>query len=208
MTTAPTLAITLSERIPKPWAWVADGVLVVLGSLTMAALAQVALPLPFTPVPITGQTLGVLLVGGALGSRRGAASMLLYLLEGAAGLPVFAGGAAGPIVLFGPRGGYLFGFVLAAFCVGLLAERGFDRSFVSAVLAFGIGELVIYSIGVPWLAFFVGAKPALAAGFWPFLPGAVVKAAAAGVLLPVAWAAVRVWDKSEGNGSHPRHRRH
>ena len=197
MSTAPTLALTLSERIPRPWARLADVTLVVAGSLLMAALAQVALPLPFTPVPITGQTLGVLLVGGALGSKRGAASMLLYLLEGAVGLPVFAAGGAGPLVLLGPSGGYLLGFVPAAYLVGWLAERGFDRSFLPAVLAFGLGEVVIYAIGVPWLAFFVGAKQALAAGFWPFLPGAVVKAAAAGALLPVAWAAVRAREKSE-----------
>ena len=191
MTMAPTLALTLSDRIWKPSAAVSGATLVVLGSLVMAGLAQLAVPLPFTPVPITGQTLGVLLVGAALGSRRGAASMLLYVLEGTAGLPVFAGGMAGPQVLLGPRGGYLIGFVLAAFCVGLAAERGFDRSFRSAVLVFGLGELVVYAIGVPWLAFFVGADHALAAGFWPFLPGAVVKAAAAGALLPVAWAVVR-----------------
>lgn len=198
MTTAPTLALTLSERVFwKPSAAVANTTLVVLGSLVMAGLAQLAIPLPFTPVPITGQTLGVLLVGASLGSKRGAASMVLYLVEGAAGLPFFAGGAAGLPVLLGPRGGYLIGFVLAAFAVGLLAERGFDRRFVPAALAFCLGELVVYLHGVTWLAFFVGANQALAAGFWPFLPGAVVKAAAAGALLPVAWAAVRAWDKSD-----------
>ena len=201
MSNASTLALTLSDRIPRPWARLADVTLVLAGSLLMAALAQLAVPLPFTPVPITGQTLGVLLVGGALGSKRGAASMLLYLVEGACGLPVFAAGGAGPLVLFGPHGGYLFGFVAAAYCVGLLAERGFDRSFRSAILAFGLGELVIYAFGVPWLAVFVGTRQALVAGFWPFLPGAVVKAAAAGVLLPGAWAAVRRLDldKDESN---------
>ena len=199
MSNAPTLALTLSERIPQPWARLADVTLVVAGSLLMATLAQLALPLPFTPVPITGQTLGVLLVGGALGSKRGAASMLLYLLEGAAGLPVFAAGGAGPLVLFGPHGGYLFGFVAAAYCVGFAAERGLDRSFRSATLAFALGEIVIYAFGVPWLAVFVGARQALVAGFWPFLPGAVVKAAAAGVLLPLAWVAVRRFDKDEPN---------
>jgi biotin transport system substrate-specific component len=157
----------------------------------MAGLAQLAIPLPFTPVPITGQTLGLLLVGAALGSRRGAASMALYLAEGAAGLPFFAGGAGGLHVLLGPGGGYLVGFLPAAFCVGLLAERGFDRRFGSAVLAFCLGELIVYLHGVPWLALFVGADRALAAGFWPFLPGAVVKAVAAGAILPAAWAAVR-----------------
>lgn len=100
--------------------------LVVAGSLLVALLAQVSIPLPFTPVPVTGQTLGVLLVGGALGSRLGAASLALYLGEGAIGLPVFAGGVGGLPV--GPTGGYLVGFVLMAYVVGYLAERGWDRS--------------------------------------------------------------------------------
>jgi biotin transport system substrate-specific component len=197
MTTAPTLALTLSERVWKPSALVADATLVALGSLVMAGLAQLAIPLPFTPVPITGQTLGVLLVGAALGSRRGAAAMVLYLVEGGAGLPFFAAGGAGPQVLLGPSGGYLLGFVLAAFSVGLLAERGLDRRFRSAALAFCLGELIVYLHGVVWLAFFVGADRALAAGFWPFLPGAVVKAAAGGALLPAAWTAVRAWESGE-----------
>ncbi len=203
MPTPTTLALTLTERVAKPSAAVIDAILVVLGSLTMAGMAQLAIPLPFTPVPITGQTLGLLLVGASLGSRRGAASVVLYLAQGAAGLPFFAGGVGGLHVLLGPGGGYLIGFVPAAFCVGLLAERGYDRRFLSAVLVFGLGELIVYLHGVPWLALFVGADKALAAGFWPFLPGAVVKAAAAGALLPAAWAAVRGRDNRNRRADRP-----
>ena len=106
----------------------------------MAGMAQVRIPLPFTPVPITGQTFAVLLVGAVLGSRRGAASLLLYLMQGLVGLPFFAGGTSGLAILLGPTGGYLVGFIVAAYLVGLLAARGLDRRIPSALLAFLAGE--------------------------------------------------------------------
>jgi biotin transport system substrate-specific component len=189
-----TIALTMSRRLVGSITLARDLLLVGAGSLVMAGLAQVSIPLPFTPVPITGQTLGVLLVGASLGSIRGAASMLLYLFEGGMGLPFFNGGASGFSVFAGPTGGYLIGFVFAAYVVGLLAERGLDRRFGSAVLAFAAGEAIVYLFGVPWLATFVGPDKALTAGFWPFLPGAIIKAALAGALLPSAWRAVGARD--------------
>lgn len=158
--------------------------LIVAGSLLLALLAQVIIPLPFTPVPITGQTYGVLLVGAVLGSRRGSASMLLYILEGSLGLPFFAGGKSG---LSDPTTGYLLGFVLAAFLVGWLAERGWDRRFGSAVLAMLTGEVAIYLAGVPWLAAFLGVEKAIAGGLLPFIPGDAFKLLLAAATLPVAW---------------------
>lgn len=169
--------------------------LVVAGSLLVAALARLEIHLPFTPVPITGQTLGVLLVGAALGPGLGAASMGLYLLEGAVGLPFFAGGASGWSLLqaSSATGGYLWGFVAAAAVVGWLARRGWDRSFRGAVAAMLVGEVVLYAVGVPWLAGALGvpAGRALELGLYPFVVGDVLKLFAAAVLLPATWRLVR-----------------
>jgi len=162
-------------------------VLIGLGSLVVCVAAQIAIPLPWTPVPITGQTLGVLLVGASLGWKRGALSLALYLAEGACGLPVFAGGAAGVVHLMGPTAGYLWSFPLVAAFVGWLAEHGWDRRLWTAVAAMALGELAVYAFGVPWLARFVGWEHAWTAGFWPFMPGAVVKLGVAGAALPFAW---------------------
>jgi len=173
-----------------------DIALVVLGSLVVAVAAQIAIPLPWTPVPITGQTLGVLLVGASLGWRRGALSLALYLVEGLAGLPVFAGGAAGVVTLMGPTGGYLWSFPFVAALVGWLADRGWDRRLSTAVLAMALGELAVYAFGVPWLARFIGWERVWMAGFWPFMPGAVVKLGVAGAALPFAWK----WVGSSSDG--------
>lgn len=164
--------------------------LVALGSLVVAVSAQIAIPLPWTPVPISGQTLGVLLVGAALGWRRGALSLALYLAEGAAGLPVFAGGAAGVVHLMGPTAGYLWSFPFVAALVGWLAEHGWDRRLWTAVLAMALGELTVYGFGVPWLARFVGWEHVWTMGFWPFMPGAVIKLGVAAAALPFAWRLV------------------
>jgi biotin transport system substrate-specific component len=171
------------------WPWTGVGrdiALVVGGSWLVALLAQVQVPL--WPVPVTGQTFGVLLVGSLLGSRRGALSMLTYLAQGFLGLPVFAGGAAGVARLFGPTGGYLIGFVVAAFIVGRLSELGWERRFWSAVAALLIGNLCIYAVGLPWLAAFVGWAAVLQAGFFPFLVGDVLKVVLAALALPWGWA--------------------
>lgn len=187
-TLAPTL---LARSLPRLNRRVRDLLLVVTGCLIVAGMAQVRIPLPFTPVPITGQTFAVLLVGASLGSRRGAASLALYLLLGTLGLPFFAGGASGLPALLGPTGGYLVGFVMAAYLVGLLAARGLDRHVPGALLAFLAGELVIYLFGVAWLSVYLGIRQAIVAGFLPFIVGDAIKLAAAGLVLPAAWALVK-----------------
>jgi len=161
--------------------------LVAAGSLLIALSAWVAVPLPFSPVPVTGQTFAVLLVGSALGARRGAAAALAYLAEGCSGLPVFAGGAAGPHVLVGPTGGYLAGFVLGALVCGALAERGWDRRVLTTVFSMILGNIAILIPGMLQLAPFVGPERVWALGLFPFLPGDVVKIALAAALLPLAW---------------------
>ena len=176
----------LAERFISKRSITADIALVLLGSVVVAAFAQISIPLQ--PVPITGQTFAVLLVGMALGSRRGAAALALYLAEGAAGLPVFAEAKSGLVTLLGPTGGYLFGFVVAAWLVGLLAERGFDRSLLKTLVAMVAGNAVIYVLGVAWLARFVGGfSGALDFGMYPFLIGDAIKAVAAALLLPGTW---------------------
>ena len=184
MTLADAIRLENPTRVARQ---VRDVALVAAGSLAVALTAQIAVPLPWTPVPITGQMLGVLLVGAALGAGRGAASLGLYLVEGGAGLPFFAGGAAGFGHLIGPTGGYLWAFPLAAFVTGALAERGWDRRFGSAAAAMALGNVAVYAVGLPWLAVFVGWERVWVAGLVPFIPGAVVKIVAAAALLPVAW---------------------
>lgn len=177
---------------------VADAVLILAGSVLVALTAQVAVPLPFTPVPITGQTFGVLFVGALLGSRRGALALAAYLLEGAAGLPVFAAGGATVAWLAGPTAGYLWSYPAAAWLTGRLAERGWDRRPATAALALAAGNAVIYAVGLPWLAFFVGSERVVAAGFLPFLPGDLVKIAVAAGALAGAWR--MLGDESRGAG--------
>ncbi len=170
--------------------WLYEAMLIVAGTALIAVCAHIAIPLWFTPVPITGQTFAVLLIGALYGSRRGVATMLAYLAEGAAGLPVFApgqAGGAGVAHLFGPTGGYLLGFVVAAFIVGALAERGWDRSFGRSLIAMTIGTVAIFAVGLTWLSAFVGWGNVLATGLIPFIPGGIIKIILAASLLPVGW---------------------
>ncbi len=167
--------------------WLANALLIVGGSLFVALSAQIRIPLPFTPVPITGQTLGVLLVGSLLGSRQGLLSMLLYLLLGAVGLPFFAGGNSGVAVLYGATAGYLAAFPLTALLVGWLAERGWDRRVGTMVASMALGSVVIYTLGVSWLALHIGLTAAVANGLLPFVVGDIIKIALAGVALPGGW---------------------
>jgi biotin transport system substrate-specific component len=169
-----------------PGGLVRDLALVIGAAVLTGAAAQVAVPLPFTPVPLSLQTLTVLLAGAALGPMRGIVSMGLYLAVGAAGVPWFAQGNAG--IAFVTLG-YILGFVLAAGLVGALAQRGADRSVVGAAVVMALGNLVIYAIGVPYLA--VAARmdvsTAVSLGAVPFLLGDALKIAIAAGLLPAAW---------------------
>jgi biotin transport system substrate-specific component len=188
-----TFAPTLYTRtFPRSAGWLRDVTLIVLGTLFVAVLAQIRIPLPFTPVPLTGQTFAVLLVGAALGSKRGPVSMVLYIALGALGLPVFAGGASGIAYLSGATLGYLVGFVAAAAIVGLLAERGLERSVRTSLLPFLLGTIIIYALGVAWLSLVLGSlSQAVAAGVVPFLVGDALKLVAAALILPAAWKLVK-----------------
>ena len=180
------LAERIMTRAGARQSALADLALILLGSLVVAAAAQISIHLEL--VPVTGQTFGVLLVGMALGSRRGALALAAYLAEGVAGLPVFAEAKFGLATVQGPTGGYLLGFVAAAWLVGLLAERGFDRSLFTTLAAMAAGSALIYVCGVVWLQPFVGSlQDTLAVGVYPFLIGDAIKAVLAALLLPGAW---------------------
>lgn len=179
--------LTLAD-VAMPRAGVLQNVvLVVLASLLTAAAAQVEIRLPWTPVPITGQTFMVLLTGAVLGARRAFLAMALYLVEGACGLPFFAGGAAGLAKLLGPSGGYLVAFPFAALVTGLLAERAWDRKSVTMFFAMLLGSTVIFGLGLAQLSRFVPANQLVAAGLAPFVIGDFVKSALAAGVFPLAW---------------------
>jgi biotin transport system substrate-specific component len=188
-----TLAPTIYNRtFPRIASWLRDLTLIFSGALFVAMFAQVKIPLPFTPVPLTGQTFAVLLIAAALGAKRGAASMAFYIALGAFGLPVFAGGASGMTYLSGATLGYLIGFVLAAYVVGLLAERGLERSVRTSLLPFLVGTVIIYACGVTWLTILLGSfSKAVTAGLIPFVIGDIIKLVAAALALPAAWKLVK-----------------
>lgn len=186
-------AATLRLAVLPRTGLLTDSLLVLGGAGLVALAAQIAIPLPFTPVPITAQTFAVLLVGASLGWMLGAASLLLYWLVGLAGAPVYAEQHGGWETFMGPTGGYLIGFVLAAAVTGYLAQRRWDRRFSSSVTAMLTGSVIIYACGLPWLAAEIdaGLEGTLEAGLYPFVVGDVLKLYLAGALLPAAWAAVR-----------------
>jgi biotin transport system substrate-specific component len=206
-----TLVLELSQGRASTKARVGfDVVCAVAGSLLIAGLAQISIPLGFTPVPITGQTLGVLLVGAAFGPALGAATLLLYLAEGAVGLPFFAHGAHGASYLGAASvtAGYLWAFVFAAAIAGWLARAGWDRSLRSSLGAMLLGSLAIYVIALPWLHHalpaVVGApvswQTTFEDGLYPFVIGDTLKLLLAAGLLPVAWRALeRFGRKKEGS---------
>lgn len=171
----------------------------ILGFSWVTALcARISFPLPWTQVPVSGQTFAVLLAGAILGSRRGALSQMAYLAQGAAGLPVFAwtvglGYGGGVARFIGPTGGYLMGFVAMAFVVGLLAERGWDRRFSTTAAAMVLGNITLYAFGLPWLAHFVPSGSVLTAGLYPFIPGDLIKLVIAALALPSTWMLLRRW---------------
>jgi biotin transport system substrate-specific component len=185
-------AETLVGAFAAPLDWTRSALLVAGFSLLTALAAQVVVPLPWTPVPLTGQTFAVLLTGALLGPRLGALAMLAYLAEGSAGLPFFRGGAGGVGHLSGATAGYLFAFPAAAYVTGYLAERGWDRRFLTAAAAMALGSLVILACGWGWLALMLGnAAEAFRLGVAPFLPGDVVKVALAAAALPAGWALLK-----------------
>ena len=180
------LPIRVGERMGSR---VRNIALVVVGALLIVASAKVSIPVPGSPVPITGQTFGVLLVSGSLGFRRGLASVGLYVLIGLIGLPFFAENKGGVAVILGATGGYIVGFLIAGSIVGRLAELGWDRRIVGALGAMAIGNVVIYLIGVPWLMAVatLDLPTGIAKGLTPFLLGDALKLILAAIAFPAAW---------------------
>jgi biotin transport system substrate-specific component len=180
---------------PRP-SLLTDALLVISGTALVAVCAQISVKLPFTPVPITGQTFAVCLVGASLGAIRGVASLSLYFLIGIIGAPVYAHQQSGWDVITSASGGYIVGFVAAAAIIGALAEHGWDRRFSSAVGAMLTGNVVIYLIGLPWLAVVLNTNldKTLEYGLYPFVPGDLFKLYCAAALLPAAWRGVRYLD--------------
>ena len=161
--------------------------LIITGSVLITLSAKISIPLPFSPIPITMQTFAVLFIGALLGSKRGSLTVLAYISQGIMGIPVFAKAGSGFAYLLGPTGGYLIGFVFAAFVTGFLAEKGWDRSFGKTLVAMTIGTLLIFICGVSWLSIFLGLEKAIIAGFVPFIIGAIFKIVLADAILPSGW---------------------
>jgi biotin transport system substrate-specific component len=171
----------------KTWAGFYDIGLIFAGSFLIALSSKVRFLLPFSPVPITGQTFAVLMIGILLGSRRGSMAVLAYLIQGVAGMPVFTFGG-GLAVMFGPTGGYLIGFIPAAYFTGRLAEKGWDRRIGTTILAMISGNIMIYTFGLIWLACLMGfSAKVLTVGVYPFIIGDLLKIALAAALLPSGW---------------------
>ncbi|SFS18354.1 biotin transport system substrate-specific component [Agrococcus baldri] len=180
-----------------------DALLVLAGITVVAALAQAEIPM--WPVPITGQTLGVMLVAAALGFRRGVAALVGYMALGLAGAPIFAGFTGSIATIGKPSFGFIIGFIATAAVVGALAERRWDRRPVLAIALFGLASLIPFAFGIPYMAMVlatlgtpVSLGGALAVGFLPFIVGGLVKWAIAAAALPLAWKGVRALDRSAG----------
>lgn len=197
----PVLADLIARPSDRTRAVAVDIALVIAGAAFVAALAQVEVPL--WPVPITGQTLAVVVVGAALGARRGAFALFTYLLAGLAGLPVFAGFTGTIAAVAKPSFGFIIGFVFAAFVAGWFAERAWDRRPALAFVGFAAASVIPFLFGVPYMAFILNAvlgqglsvDAIIAAGVTPFIVGGLVKAALAALLVPAAWAGVRAMER-------------
>ncbi len=174
----------LNHVAPQRQVW-RSALAVIAGSALLAISAKVQVP--FWPVPMTLQTLAILVIGMAYGSRLGTATVLLYLAEGFAGLPVFAGAAAGPAYFTGPTAGYLIGFVASVWLVGWLAERGWDRSLPRCLAAMALGHGLVFVFGVGWLAVLLGAQKALAVGLYPFWAATLLKTLMGVAVMQAAW---------------------
>ncbi|WP_131106117.1 biotin transporter BioY [Ornithinimicrobium sufpigmenti] len=185
----------LADRLLPRRSTLVDVAVVVTGAAVVALLAQASWRIG--PVPITGQTLGVMLVGGALGMRRGAAALTTYLLAGLAGAPIFAGGMGGPAYVLAPSFGFIIGFIAAAAIAGWAAERAWDRNFLLAMAGFTLATVAPFVVGVPYLAAMLGLTDlsAIAAvGITPFVVPGLIKAGIAAAIFPVAWQAIRALD--------------
>jgi biotin transport system substrate-specific component len=191
MPALPSRPLVLADLVPAVRA--RSALLVGAGVLFTALLAQVSVPVPGSPVPITGQTLAVVLTAAALGPVRGTAVQIFYILAALIGLPFYSEASGGVEVVFGATGGYVVGFIPAAYLIGLAARRGADRNPLKSVPLFVAGQAVIFAVGVPWLAVSAGmtASQALDAGFYPFILGGIVKAAVAAAVLGAAWKLTR-----------------
>lgn len=203
----PARRLVLADLIARPSdrarAFALDAGLVLAGAAVVAVLAQAEVPL--WPVPITGQTLGVVVVGAALGARRGAAAMITYLLAGLAGLPVFAGFTGTIAAVAKPSFGFIIGFIVAAFVAGWFAERAWDRKPLRAFAGFALASAIPFLFGIPYMAFILntvgggsfGLGEILGFGLWPFIVGGLIKAAIAALIIPAAWAGVRRLDRTK-----------
>ncbi len=197
----PVLADLIARPSARARAFAMDATLVLVGAAFVALLAKVSFFIG--PVPITGQTLGVIVVGAALGSRRGAAALTTYMLAGLAGAPVFAGATAGPAYVLAPSFGFVLGFIPAAFVAGWFAERAWDRSPLRAFAGFVAASVIPFLVGVPYMALILATvvgqdvtlASVLAAGVTPFIVPGLIKAGLAALLVPAAWAAVRAVDR-------------
>ncbi len=198
----PVLADLIARPTDRARAVALDAALVLAGAAFVAILAQVEVPL--WPVPITGQTLAVVVVGTALGTHRGTAALATYVVAGLAGLPVFAGFTGTIAAVAKPSFGFIIGFVFAAYVAGWFAERAWDRKPVLAFVGFVAASIVPFLFGVPYMAFILntvlgmdlGVQEILAAGVTPFIVGGIVKAALAALLIPAAWAGVRAIERN------------
>ncbi|TRZ84164.1 MAG: biotin transporter BioY [Streptomycetaceae bacterium] len=186
-------AISLRSAVLGRTSVATNALLVAGGVVVLALLAQVALPIPGSPVPVTGQTLGVLLIGTSYGATLGLTTFITYLLVGLAGVPVFAGATFGLARLTGATGGYLVGMLIASFIVGALAGRKWDQRISKALATMLLGDVIIFSLGLFWLHASLGKSWTwtIAAGFTPFIIGEVLKIAIAGTSLPLVWRFVQ-----------------
>ncbi|CAB4334540.1 unannotated protein [freshwater metagenome] len=188
-----TSSISLRSALLPRSSALTSSVLVASGTLFIAALAQIALPIPGSPVPVTGQTLAVLLIGSSYGASLGVMTFLTYILVGIAGAPVFANAGHGLARLTGATGGYLVGMLVASFVIGALAGRRWDQRIITSIPAMLLGNVIIFSFGLFWLHAFTDKSWTwtISAGFTPFIVGEVIKIAIAGTSLPLVWRFVQ-----------------
>ncbi len=160
---------------------------VIGGSIFIGLMSQLAVVLPFSPVPVTGQTFAILLLAITMGFRKSTLAVLTFLAQGLCGLPVFANGASGPLYFAGPTGGYLIGFLLASAVVGFMADKNYSKTYLGAFLSMIAGSLIIYLCGFSWLSVFLGAEKAFTAGILPFIAGDLIKIMLISISLPLSW---------------------